>query len=68
MAIGSLKNKVKSANLLKTGQNVTYIQNELLSFELEELPVEAPDFPLSVIEVECQSERIIDAHGTVWPR
>ena len=70
VAIGGLKTKVKSARLLKTGQNVPFTQNEPLSFRLTGLPVEAPDSPLSVIEVECESEPVLDAWGMVplWPR
>ena len=70
VAIGGLKAKVKSARLLKTGQNVTFSQDEPLHLRLTGLPVEAPDSPSTVIEVECESEPIIDAWGMVplWPR
>ena len=70
VAIGGLKAQVRSARLLKTGQNVTFTQHEPLSLQLKGLPVEAPDSPLSVIEVECEGEPIIDAWGMVsqWPR
>ncbi|MDR5728512.1 MAG: hypothetical protein RB191_13880, partial [Terriglobia bacterium] len=56
--------------LLKTGQNVTFSQDEPLHLRLTGLPVEAPDSPSTVIEVECESEPIIDAWGMVplWPR
>lgn len=70
IGIGGLKTKVKSARLVKTGQDVQFTQNEPLSLQLKGLPVEAPDSPLSVIEVECESDPIIDAWGMVplWPR
>ena len=70
VAIGGLKAKVKSARLLKTGQNVAFSQDEPLHLRLTGLPAEAPDSPSTVIEVECESEPIIDAWGMVplWPR
>ena len=63
VAIGGLKAKVKSARLLKTGQNVLFTQDDPLRLRLTGLPVEAPDSPSTVIEVECESEPIIDAVG-----
>ena len=70
VAIGGLKTKVKSARLLKTGQNVSFTQDDPLRLRLTGLPVEAPDSPLTVIEVECDGEPVIDAWGMVpqWPR
>jgi alpha-L-fucosidase len=69
IAIGGLKARVKSARLLKTGQNVTFTQDEL-TLRLTELPVQAPDQPATVIEVECDSEPHVnhDATRAVWPR
>lgn len=64
VAIGGLKTKVKSARLLKTGQNIPFTQDEPFSLQLKGLPVEAPDSPLSVIEVECEGDPIIDAWET----
>jgi alpha-L-fucosidase len=70
IAIGGLKTKVKSARLLKTGQNVPFTQDDPLRLQLTGLPVEAPDSPLSVIEVECEGKPVIDPWGMVplWPR
>ena len=70
VAIGGLKAKVTSARLLKTGQSVPFTQNEPLTLRLTGLPVDAPDSPMTVIELECESEPPIDAWGMVsqWPR
>ena len=70
VAIGGIQTKVKSARLLKSGQNVPFRQNDDLSLQLTTLPVEAPDAPVTVIEVECEGEPVID-HGSIrpiWPR
>ena len=61
VAIGGLKTKVKSARLLKNGQNVPFTQDDHLFLRLTGLPVEAPDSPSTVIEVECEDEPIINA-------
>jgi len=69
IAIGGLKGKVLSARILKTGQSVKFTQDEL-RLRLTGLPIEPPDPPATVIEVECDSEPTID-HGTMrplWPR
>ena len=70
IAIGGLKAKVTSARLLKTGQNVSFTQNEPLTLRLTGLPVDAPDSPMTVMELECESEPTIDAWEMVskWPR
>ena len=70
IAIGGVKTKVKSARLLKTGQNVQFTQDDPLRLRLTGLPVEAPDSPTTVIEVECESEPSVDAWAMVplWPR
>ncbi len=65
VAIGGLKAKVKSARLLKTGQNVPFVQDEL-SLRLTSLPAKAPDSPSTVIEVECEGEPIVD-HDSIRP-
>jgi alpha-L-fucosidase len=69
IALGGLKPKVLSARLLKTGQKVEFTQNEF-SLRLTGLPLEAPDQPATVIEVECDGEPIIDheAIRPLWPR
>ena len=69
VAIGGLKTKVKSVRLLKTGQNVTFVQDEF-SLRLTGLPPQAPDSPATVFEVECEGEPAID-HDAIrehWPR
>jgi alpha-L-fucosidase len=70
IAIGGVKAKVKSARLLKTGDNVSFAQNEPLSLRLTGLPEQAPDSPATVIEVECESEPVINEWEMVaeWPR
>lgn len=70
VAIGGLKAKVTSARLLKTGQSVPFTQNEPLTLRLTGLPVDAPDSPMTVMELECESEPTIDAWEMVskWPR
>ena len=70
VAIGGLKAKVKSARLLKTGQNVSFTQNDPFYLRLTGLPVEAPDSPSTVIEVECEGEPVIDSDAirSQWPR
>jgi alpha-L-fucosidase len=70
VSIGGMKTKVKSARLLKTGVNVPFTQDDSLFLRLTGLPVEAPDSPTTVIEVECEDEPIIDAWSMVpkWPR
>jgi alpha-L-fucosidase len=69
IAIGGLKPKVLSAKLLKTGQPVKFTQDEF-TFRLTGLPIDPPDSPATVIEVECDGEPVID-HGAerpLWPR
>lgn len=55
VAIAGLMSKVKSARLLKTGQSVQFKQDEF-RVQFTDLPVKAPDFPLTTIEIECHSE------------
>ena len=69
VAIGGLKAKALSAKLLRTGQKVEFTQDEF-AFRLTGLPLTAPDYPTTVIEVECDSEPVVD-HGAMrplWPR
>jgi alpha-L-fucosidase len=69
VALGGLKPKVLSARLLKTGQKVEFTQDEFV-LRLTGLPLEAPDQPATVIEVECDGEPTVD-HGAMrplWPR
>jgi alpha-L-fucosidase len=69
IAIGGLKINVLSARILKTGQRVDFTQDEF-SLRLTGLPIEAPDQPATVIEVECDSAPVIDheANRPIWPR
>jgi alpha-L-fucosidase len=69
VAIGGLKTKAKSAHLLKTGQNVSFTQDEF-SLRLTGLPAQPPDTPCTVIEVECEGVPLIDheAIRSLWPR
>jgi len=69
IAIGGLKAKAKSARLLKTGQPVQFTQDEW-SLRLTGLPLQAPDQPATVIEVECDGVPDIDhdALRPLWPR
>jgi alpha-L-fucosidase len=69
IALGGVKAKALSAKILKTGQKVNFTQDEL-TLRLTGLPLEAPDQPVTVIEVECDGVSVID-HGTIrplWPR
>ena len=69
VAIGGLKAKAKSARLLKTGEKVEFTQDEF-SLRLTGLPREAPDNPITVIEVECDGNPVISHEDTrsLWPR
>ena len=69
VAIGGLKPKALSARLLKTGEKVEFTQDEF-TLRLTGLPLEAPDQPATVIEVECDGEPIVDheAIRSLWPR
>ena len=55
VAIAGLMSKVKSAKLLKSGHSVLFKQDEF-RVRLTDLPAKAPDFPLTTIEIECDSE------------
>jgi len=69
IAIGGLKPKVLSARILKTGQPIQFTQDEF-AFRLTGLPLQPPDQPATVIEVECDSEPIVnhEAERPLWPR
>ena len=69
VAIGGLKPKVLSAKVLKTGRKVDFTQDEF-TFRLTGLPMQAPDQPATVIEVECDGEPTVN-HAEMrplWPR
>ncbi len=69
IALGGVKPKVLSARLLKTGQKVEFTQDEF-TLRLTGLPMQAPDQPATVIEVECDSEPVVnhEAMRSLWPR
>jgi alpha-L-fucosidase len=69
VAIGGLQAKVLSARLLKTGGSVKFEQDEF-SARFTGLPNVAPDDPMTVLEVECDSEPVIhhEAIRSKWPR
>lgn len=53
-AIGGIRTKVKSAKLLPEGEPVKFEQNEF-HVRFKDLPSDAPDNPISVLELECES-------------
>ena len=69
VALAGLKPKALSARLLKTGQKVEFTQDEF-SLRLTGLPLEAPDQPATVFEVECDAEPVVDQWSLIplWKR
>jgi alpha-L-fucosidase len=69
IAIGGIKTKVKSVRLLKSGEIVRFTQDEF-GLRLTGLPAQAPDSPVTVFEVECEGEPVIDHNAirAMWPR
>jgi alpha-L-fucosidase len=69
IAIGGLKAKAKSARFLTSGTAASFEQDKL-SLRFTNMPKTAPDTPVTVIEVECDSEPVIDhqAIRSQWPR
>ena len=55
VAISGLMVKVKSAKLVKTGETVAFEQDPYRA-KFYNLPIEAPDWPLTTIEIECDAE------------
>jgi alpha-L-fucosidase len=55
VAISGLKTKVKSAKLLKTGAALKFMQDDF-RVRVIDLPMKAPDFPVTTIALECESE------------
>ena len=55
VSLGGLTTKVKSARLLPAGKNVDFKQEEF-RVQFTGLPEKAPDDPVSVIAIECESE------------
>lgn len=60
MTVGGVKFKVTAARYLATGRPVKFVQkgSQLIFFDL---PVKAPDSPVTVLAAECDSEPIQDA-------
>ncbi|HZP00842.1 MAG TPA: alpha-L-fucosidase, partial [Terriglobia bacterium] len=59
IAIGGLRSKVKAARLYATGQKVDFQQDDI-RVKFTGLPEKAPDDPVTVIAIECESEPLID--------
>ncbi len=55
VAISGLRTKVKSAKLVKTGATLKFTQDDF-RVRVVDLPVKAPDFPVTTIALECESE------------
>jgi alpha-L-fucosidase len=55
VAISGLMTKVKSAKLVKTGASVPFKQDEF-RVRFTDLPMKAPDTPVTTIAIECESE------------
>lgn len=60
VAVGGLRAKVKSARLFASGKKIDFQQDDV-SVRFTGLPTEAPDDPITVIAVECDSEPVIDS-------
>jgi alpha-L-fucosidase len=55
VAISGLQTRVKSAKIVKTGAEVKFAQDDFQT-KLTGLPDKAPDWPLTTIAIECESE------------
>jgi alpha-L-fucosidase len=55
VAISGLMVKVKSAKLVKTGETIAFEQDPYRT-RFYNLPIEAPDWPLTTLEIECDAE------------
>jgi len=60
VAIGGLKSKVNSARLLASGRKVAF-QQDAIRAQFTGLPEKAPDDPVTVIAIECESEPTVDS-------
>lgn len=69
IAVGGVRTKVLSAQLLKTGQPVAFTQDDI-ALRLTGLPEEAPDSPTTVIELTCEGTPYVRHHliRPEWPR
>src|SRR5579862_910554 len=59
VALGGLKTKVLSAKLLSNGRPVTFEQEDF-RVRFTGLPKNAPDDPVTVLEIECDAEPVQD--------
>ncbi len=59
VAIVGLMTHVKSARLLKTGQEVKFTQDRFRTV-FTGLPLDPPDYPVTTIAIECESEPMQD--------
>jgi len=55
VAISGLKTRVKSAKLVKTGAVLKFSQDDF-RVRVIDLPAKAPDFPVTTIALDCESE------------
>jgi alpha-L-fucosidase len=55
VALSGLQAKVKAARLVKTGESVAFTQDDF-RVRITGLPIEAPDYPLTTVALECESE------------
>jgi alpha-L-fucosidase len=60
VAIGGMRSKITSARLLASGKPVQFLQDDIAA-RFVDLPVAAPDQPVTVIESQCDSEPLIDS-------
>ena len=67
VALGGLKTKVLSARLLASGQPVEFEQEEF-RVRFKGLPKNAPDDPVTVLAIECESEPVQDTGAVRWDR
>lgn len=54
VALGGLTSRVKSARLLKTGEQVKFEQDHI-RVKFTGLPLEPPDWPITTLAIECDS-------------
>jgi alpha-L-fucosidase len=67
VALGGLVNKVLSAKLFATGQPVEFEQ-EQFRVRFKGLPKSAPDDPVTVLAIGCDSEPVQDTGAVRWDR
>ena len=61
VALSGLRTRVKSAHLLKGGAEVKFTQDDFQT-KLIGLPGKAPDSPVTIIALECESEPVQDTN------